>query len=84
MRIVTSIVFARPIRSPRMPKMIPPIAQPIMKIVVDVAGVRVDRGSPGLIALSQVHHRRLRARLKSCWSIVSNSQPSDATTSTNH
>ncbi len=29
-----SIVFARPIRSPRTPKINPPVAQPIMKIMV--------------------------------------------------
>ena len=32
--MVSIIVLARPIRSPRMPKTIPPVAQPIMKIVV--------------------------------------------------
>jgi hypothetical protein len=33
-RIVSSMVLARPIRSPKMPKIRPPIAQPRMKIVV--------------------------------------------------
>ena len=28
------MVFARPIRSPRIPKYTPPVAQPMMKIVV--------------------------------------------------
>jgi hypothetical protein len=32
--MVSTIVLARPQRSPMMPKMMPPVAQPSMKIIV--------------------------------------------------
>ena len=85
--MVINIVFARPMRSPSTPKKNPPRAQPIMKIVVAMPPYQSteasSRGSPGC-APSRLRTAEILARLKSCWSIVSKSQPSDATVKTNH
>ncbi len=76
------IVLTRPMRSPRMPKKTPPMAQPIMKIEVahaacwSMVALLAPAPSSSLIA-------GLRARLKNCCAMVSNIQPMLATLSTN-
>ena len=110
---VISIVLARPILSPRMPKKMPPSAQPMMKIDVayvpyaltwvsnalataesrSAAGITPSAtfcSTPAMAVRSTSVPRRssvtagFLARLKSCWSIVSNSQHIEATMNTNH
>ena len=67
--------------------MIPPSAQPTMKTVVAIARVRGDLPEGARVAGSTPRSSVIagfRARLKNCWSIVSKSQPSEATMNTNH
>src|SRR5437588_6168931 len=74
--------LARPMRSPSTPKKTPPIAQPTMKIAVAQAACL---STIALVAPLPSSSRMagLRARLKSCWAIVSNIQPRLATLNTN-
>ena len=65
----------------------PPNAQPIMKMDVVYPAYSstcpASLASPGWMC-SRLRTAEIRARLKSCWSIVSKSQPNDATMKTNH
>ncbi len=89
--MVTIIVRARPMRSPSTPNTSPPVAQPVMKMVValPLAVARVARMPSAVFASapagmgSRSSIAAGRASTKSCWSIVSKSQPMAATASTN-
>ena len=66
-RIVIIIVLTRPIRSPMIPKIKPPIAQPTMKMVVAIpaasATLPAADGSPGSRA-DEFRHRRLTGQVE--------------------
>src|SRR5450432_3719291 len=80
--MVIIMVLARPRRSPNTPKNTPPIAHPTMKIAVAHAACLPTSAVVAPLPSSS-RMAGLRARLKSCWAMVSNIQPMLATLNTN-
>src|SRR5450432_985983 len=76
------MVLARPRRSPSTPKNTPPMAQPTMKMAVAHAACLPTSAVVAPLPSSS-RMAGLRARLKSCWAMVSNIQPMLATLNTN-
>src|SRR5476649_1582892 len=80
--MVIIMVLARPSRSPRTPKKTPPMAHPTMKMAVAQAAC-LSTAAFEAPPPSNSRMAGLRARLKSCWAMVSNIQPMLATLNTN-
>ncbi len=77
------MVRARPILSPKMPKMMPPVAQPMS--ISDVAMPEYLATSGASVAMPfSAATAGLRTTLKSCCPMVSKTQPSVQTVNTNH
>ncbi len=84
--MVSIIVLARPILSPSMPKISPPVAQPAINTDVEMSPkVCVQNLKSGLSFryFSRSSIACGRAKMKSCWSRQSNNHPKAQTARTN-